>query len=319
MSNIENNSIIDEGDRGGWWIMIPNIIDQPDQYKLSVHAFRLYIHLKRVVGEKLDNSGLCWQSTRTLANYCNMSLASISKAKKELELTELIKIELVPGNNGFIHHITLVDIWEKNFSYFTKQKAEKRSPHERLSSSSERKRSPRETKNNPSSKTLEEFAPKIGAPSPTPERKNGKNGIYTFSQEEFESGGLLRPLEKNAPQKPKTDTSHRAAKKPWRYIYPDVSWIRHEYHDLYMTFLDCMGKMYFPNNSGEAGLVHKSVHEWTVMGADPDDVQAVIKEMRRQGLTIKDTNSITGMLKNAISIKEKPRTSKINVEELEIE
>jgi len=90
---------------------IPNLIDDA---KLSVYAFRLYVHLKRVTGEH----GKCWQSTHTLASICKMSAGRISKAKKELETEGLIQIQKVKDRTGWHDEITVVDLWRKNYATY---------------------------------------------------------------------------------------------------------------------------------------------------------------------------------------------------------
>ena len=77
--------IKDEGDLRQYYFQVPNMIDD---LGLSIFAFRLYGHLKRVAGDE----GICYQSTRTLANNCKMSTASVSRAKRELIYYGLINI-----------------------------------------------------------------------------------------------------------------------------------------------------------------------------------------------------------------------------------
>lgn len=114
--NDKDTQVIDAGDLRKYRTEIPNSIDDMG---LSVYAYRLYGHLKRVAGD----SGKCWQSTATLAQACNMSAASVSRAKKELE-GRLIDIEIIPGEHGeFDYHIiTIRDIWAENFSTYSPQK-----------------------------------------------------------------------------------------------------------------------------------------------------------------------------------------------------
>jgi hypothetical protein len=88
-------------------MMIPYVIDDID---LSLAAFRLYAHLKRVAGE----DGVCWQSQALLENHCHMTGRTVVKAKKELESYGLIKIDRVKDKHKVIHQITIVDIWAKN-------------------------------------------------------------------------------------------------------------------------------------------------------------------------------------------------------------
>ncbi len=103
------NEIVDESNDRRYFTQIPNIIDD---LGLSPRAFRLYVHIKRVTGE----SGRCWQSTRTLAEGCNMSTGSVSKAKKELAANRLIDVDAKKNKSGGkdFHSIRIADIWVEN-------------------------------------------------------------------------------------------------------------------------------------------------------------------------------------------------------------
>lgn len=102
--------VIDNGDLRQYRTEIPNLIDDMD---LSVYAFRLYVHLKRVAGA--TEHGVCWQSTRTLADHCGMSVGKVSQAKQELIDAGLI--ELTPGDKakGKSDEIAICNIWGQNF------------------------------------------------------------------------------------------------------------------------------------------------------------------------------------------------------------
>jgi hypothetical protein len=102
--------VIDSSDLRKYRIEIPNLIDD---MKLSVYAFRLYVHLKRVAGA---GNGACFQSTRTLAKACRMSMGKVSESKKELEAAKLIRIET--REEWSTDHIRIVDIWRKNFEHY---------------------------------------------------------------------------------------------------------------------------------------------------------------------------------------------------------
>jgi len=134
MSEIKIN---DKGDPRKYFIQIPNLIDDLD---LSVYAFRLYVHLKRVAGD----DGTCWQSTRTLSKECGISMGKIPDTKKELKDKGLITIEHKPTKRGGrdYHEITLVDIWQKNMDTYAS------SPDELASSPDELASSPHELKKN---------------------------------------------------------------------------------------------------------------------------------------------------------------------------
>ena len=101
-------AVRDEGDPRKYFIMIPNMIDDSS---LSAIAFRLYVHLKRVAGEE----GKCWQSVRTMAEACNMSPMSVSRARKELEQDGYIRCNSVPSQRGkTTYEIEVVDVWVEN-------------------------------------------------------------------------------------------------------------------------------------------------------------------------------------------------------------
>ncbi len=104
--------IIDQDSMKLYRTEIPNIVDDMD---LTVYEFRLYVHLKRVTGA---NGGMCWQSTRTLAEACKMSVFAISQAKRGLEKKGLIKIDKGSNRPGDTDNITIVDIWPANFAHF---------------------------------------------------------------------------------------------------------------------------------------------------------------------------------------------------------
>jgi hypothetical protein len=94
--------VVDAGDLRLYRTEIPNLIDDMN---LSVYAFRLYVHLKRVAGA--SNEGACWQSTRTLATHCGMSASKVSESKQELVDAGLIEIE--PGDWRVAHGIWVIE------------------------------------------------------------------------------------------------------------------------------------------------------------------------------------------------------------------
>lgn len=112
MSQDKEIQIIDQDSMKLYRTEIPNVVDDMD---LNVYEFRLYVHLKRVTGA---NGGLCWQSTRTLADACKMSTFMVSSAKKGLEKKKLIKISRANKQLGDTDKITIIDIWADNFTHF---------------------------------------------------------------------------------------------------------------------------------------------------------------------------------------------------------
>jgi hypothetical protein len=107
------NLIIDAQERK-YFTMLPNVVDD---LGLSVYAFRLYCHIRRVTGE----DGKCWQSTETLAKASGMSVHAVVDAKRELAAANLVTITTVkrPGGGRAFHVITIRDIWERNLKHCT--------------------------------------------------------------------------------------------------------------------------------------------------------------------------------------------------------
>jgi len=142
----EEVKVTDEG-RGNFTI-IPNIVDDMG---LSLIAFRLYVHLKRVAGDNGD----CYQSTQTLAEKCGMGVGTISKAKQELQSAGLIKIQSRAKENTHYHNITIANIWRENAEKYVKANSPDEipsSPDEQACSPSEFACSPSETIKNPINK-----------------------------------------------------------------------------------------------------------------------------------------------------------------------
>lgn len=134
--------VSDEGDTRRYFWMMPNIVDD---LGLSVYAFRLYSHLKRVAGD----SGECWQSVETLAEMCKIGSASVVRARKELETAKLIVTRRTANPHGGRPFITIkiTDIWLCNFTKYASSKST--SPQEVATSTGELATSPQEVKNNP--------------------------------------------------------------------------------------------------------------------------------------------------------------------------
>ena len=106
----EEYQIVDDGDRR-YYSQIPNMIDDAE---LSPIAFRLYCHLKRVIGS--SETGYCSQSIVTMAECCGLSNPTVVKAKAELSDAGLIRIHERRNKGGGMegHTITLTNIWNIN-------------------------------------------------------------------------------------------------------------------------------------------------------------------------------------------------------------
>lgn len=149
MADQEANIIRDQDSIIKYYARIPNIVDDLD---LSVYAYRLYGHMRRVAGE----SGYCEQSTATLSKKTKMSAGKITEAKIELQKAGLIDIETKKRGNLLYHYITIINIWQRNYDTYA-QDADQRSQSEQVQRSCdelsmplhERSMPPRETKNKP--------------------------------------------------------------------------------------------------------------------------------------------------------------------------
>lgn len=95
--------------------MIPNIIDS---MPLSNKAFRLYFHLRRVVGTK-EARGRVTESVETMAEWCHMTKPTVIEARKELESIPLIKTAKKREGNFEKITITILDIWDLNDAFFS--------------------------------------------------------------------------------------------------------------------------------------------------------------------------------------------------------
>ncbi len=94
---------------------IPNIVDDAD---LSVCAFRLYVHIKRRAGD----GGVCTEGLRGMASACGMAIGTTQKARTELLMKNFIAVKEViekGRHGGKFEHITIVNLWGKNFEHFT--------------------------------------------------------------------------------------------------------------------------------------------------------------------------------------------------------
>jgi len=144
--------IHDEAAPRDHFTMLPNLIDD---FGLSVHAYRLYGHLKRVTGE----NGKCWQSTDTLAQACKMGKGSVSYAKNELASSNppLIRIKKLKKPDGRTYdEIAIIDVWIINHDHYNgkpvhPQNGVARSTGERYRSAGERKKNPLEEDPKPAS------------------------------------------------------------------------------------------------------------------------------------------------------------------------
>lgn len=156
------NKVVDEGgDLRRYRTELPNMVDDMG---LSVYAFRLYVHLKRVAGDK----GLCWQGTKTLATACRMSEGKVSAAKQELVSAGLIAIRRPHGPTNHADEILIRNVWPQNFAAYATPSPHEQTPshNEDPPSCGEHPPSPHETKK----ELLEEVTPKKNNTEDAPKR-----------------------------------------------------------------------------------------------------------------------------------------------------
>ena len=140
MSEIEiaDQLIEDEGDSKKYRTELPNLYDDSD---LDPFEFRLLAHYKRV--------GYCYESTRTTAAKCRMSVGRVVASRKALAVKHKL-IDLSTDVDYGTIGIKVMDKWRENFEHYSSLK---RSPHER-------ERSPHELKNKPRKKVARERTPR---------------------------------------------------------------------------------------------------------------------------------------------------------------
>ncbi len=86
-----------------------------DMGDLSLQAYRLYGHIKRVAGD----SGEFFEGSRTTAKACNMAHGSVTPAKRELIEKRLIVVG-IPGDPKACRPdlIRVVNVWSENFTRY---------------------------------------------------------------------------------------------------------------------------------------------------------------------------------------------------------
>jgi hypothetical protein len=173
--------------------------------KLSLQAKELYRVLKQFAGEHSGQSGACWTRTEILAELTNMSMGSVSNAKKELQqsfhqidgkpliIIEKRKRHIKNVNATEYHKITVVTIWNYNnaFNYAQLNKkqinySEALSPHESAQENPEQALSPHESAPQALSPHEDAGGPKAllseRALSPHETNNKNKNQLYKEQQ-----------------------------------------------------------------------------------------------------------------------------------------
>lgn len=83
----ETQILKDDGSLSKYFTVLPNLYDDSD---LDVYEYRLLGHYKRVCGQ----AGRCWESVRTTAKHCRMSLGQVVEIRRGLAEKGFIKIRV---------------------------------------------------------------------------------------------------------------------------------------------------------------------------------------------------------------------------------
>jgi hypothetical protein len=242
-----------------YFMMIPNIVDDMG---LSVYAFRLYAHLKRVAGD----NGICWQSGETLAKNCGMSTGKITECKTELVNAGLIKIQMKTGSNGNYSEITITNIWLKNAETYVKD--------EGCTTESERGVPPSETNknlinNNPNNSDVSFLKPK-----PVNERKSKKK---MMDESDLQIQDMYR--------------YSKMAKDNTHTLLPE------QYSQQAEWFTKASGLAYLPKFMN---LWISGFEEWSQLGVIEEDVVKAVGKLRNASLSIISPGSLTKTLNDIV-------------------
>lgn len=110
---------IHDEDLGKYFTIMLNMADDD----LDPYQYRLLAHYKRVCGK----NGECYQSTRTVAEVCQMSVGKVASVRRELETMGYIRI-LERGDTTFL--ITIIDRMKENVERYAKRSQDEHSVHE---------------------------------------------------------------------------------------------------------------------------------------------------------------------------------------------
>ena len=136
-----------------YFSQIPHILFD---YDLSPYAFKLWCHYNKV--------GTCWQSVRTTADNCNMSVGAVVKYRNELQEKKLITVS---DNQYGGYNIQVTDLWPENMQKYANHGRSQNEHAQQERSPREQERSPREPNNNPTITIQEEeSAPPPAKPKP---------------------------------------------------------------------------------------------------------------------------------------------------------
>lgn len=254
-----DNLIIDNTSERKYFTMLPNLIDD---LGLSVYAFRLYCHIKRVTGE----DGMCWQSTERLSKACRMSVHSVVDAKKELADAKLITIKSVkrPGGGRDFHVITIRDVWGKNLNHCVAMKNDQEpTDSEQVPTGNEQDSTGNlqvpdmQRKNNPHELS-------------TPEDNTGRGGRVTPTRAEEKAPP---PASVNAasifPPIPRTHPAIMAVKQVTGYYPPK---------NLYRRIVNRIGE------TPDVGRMQLTFDSWTAGGKNPRNLKGWLFDWYAEGM-----------------------------------
>lgn len=109
---MSRTKISDDGRDGKYFHLMVNMADDD----LDPYQYRLYGHYKRVCGESRD--GACWESTRTTATKCRMSVGKVTSTRREL--VEMGFIQITAGAKDQTLAVTLKDMMGANIKRYQK-------------------------------------------------------------------------------------------------------------------------------------------------------------------------------------------------------
>ena len=109
-SNRGDTYITSESSDPKYFFMIPNLVDY---FPLTLSAFRLYSHYKRVTGEA--QGGACWESSNNLCEKLHVSKSTLTRARQQLEQSGLVTVEKRRYHGEFPScFVTVKNIWGLN-------------------------------------------------------------------------------------------------------------------------------------------------------------------------------------------------------------
>jgi hypothetical protein len=139
--------IIDNSGDKKYFTMIPNYIINHS----TVYEQAIYLYMKRIAGE----NGTCWSSPQTIAEVLDCSKNTVVKYQQKLVERGWIREIGERGKTKPTKEYEIVDLWDLNMEYYSKQKEKSPSDLSQEKSNGEKKshpvtleKSPGDTKNN---------------------------------------------------------------------------------------------------------------------------------------------------------------------------